>query len=82
MVELETESVDEDIISQGDVNNNKNIQKSLKISVAIGLDKRLLISAGDMVLIGSLKETVQKTAEFENSDNLNQGRKSLSVLLV
>ena len=61
--------------------NNENLNKRKQISVPISLDTRLLNSAGDMIHIGNLKEAVEKTAEFENSDILVK-EVNLSVLLV
>ena len=76
MVELETESVDEDIIDQGDV-DKKTIEKEyLKIVIM------KQISTADIIIMGDLEEAVEKIAEFETRDHLNEESKSQCLLSI
>ena len=86
MVELETESDDEDIIDvvkntieKGEFENNDNQNEG-------GKSQSLLLSstdfsAGDIICMAYIKEAVQKTAQFENSEHHN-GRKQISCVLL
>ena len=86
MVELETESDDEDIIDvvkqtieKGEFENNDNQNEGSKSQSLSVWSKDF--SGGDIILMGHLKEAVENTAEFESSEHLN-GRKQISSLLL
>jgi len=86
MVELETESDDEDIIDvvkqtieKGEFENNDNQNEGSKSQSLSVWSKDF--SAGDIILMAHLKEAVENTAEFESSEHLN-GRKQISSLLL
>ena len=83
MVELETESNDEDIIDvvkktieKGEFENNDNQNEGSK-SQSLS-DSSKYFSAGDIICMAHLKEAV----EFENSEHLNGRKQISSVILV
>ena len=86
MVELETESDDEEIIDvgkktieKGEFENNDNQNEGSK-SQSLSVSSKYF-SAGDIICMAHLKEAVENTAELESSEHLN-GRKQISSLLL
>ena len=70
MVELETESVDEGLIDQSDV-DKKTIEKRVIILMKEANLSVLLVTTG-ILLRGDQEEVVEKNAEFDNSEILKE----------
>ena len=68
MVELETESDDEDIIDVDKFENSDYLKKKSKSQCPTSLLRVLL--CWRHLFMADLKEAVDKSGEFENSENL------------